>query len=436
MVELNARGSTIPSAMLTCLGCGKRRTRLRALLAAPLLSSLALAAVPAKETAWRARITQALHLSSPLPELAAENHGRFEPEPGVIAERVSYATHYGMRVPAIVYLPQKTSGKIPAIVVVNGHGGDKYSWYAYYTGVLYARAGAAVLTFDPLGEGERNPERKSGTRAHDAVEKIMEIGPRMGGQLVDDVRQAVSYLAQRPEVDPRRIAAVGYSLGSFILALTGAVETRLHACVLTGGGNLDGNGGYWDNSKPLCQGWPYQALRELGDRGAVIYALHAARGPTLMFNGEQDEVVAIPRMGEPFFADLRRRTIALRGKADGVFEYAFEPKTSHRPYFVTRPVASWFERTLDFPNWTEASIQAMPTTRIGDWAKERGAEMDRLYATEPREAGTRALGEGVPVLSRQQLSVFPDDQWAAKKPLLTIDHWVRHVRQDLGLPAR
>jgi hypothetical protein len=128
MVELNAHGSTIPSAMLTCLGCGKRRTRLRALLAAPLLSSLALAAVPGKETAWRARITQALHLSSPLPELAAENHGRFEPEPGVIAERVSYATHYGMRVPAIVYRPQKSSGRIPAIIVVNGHGGDKYTW--------------------------------------------------------------------------------------------------------------------------------------------------------------------------------------------------------------------------------------------------------------------------------------------------------------------
>jgi dienelactone hydrolase len=394
----------------------------------------ALAGATADEMTWRAHIAQALHLSSTLPSLAAEVHGRFEPEPGIVAERVSYATLHGMRVPAILYLPQQRAGKIPAFIVVNGHGGDKFSWYSHYTGILYARAGMAVLTFDPLGEGERNPQRKSGTRAHDAVEKILEIGPRMGGQMIDDVRQAVNFLAQRPEVDARRIAAAGYSLGSFVLSLTGAVEPRLRACVLTGGGNLDGNNGYWDGSKPLCQGWPYQALRELGDRGAVIYALHAARGPTLIFNGDKDEVVAIPRMGEPFFQDLRRRTIALRGSAENVFEYAFEAGTSHRPYFVTRPVALWLERTLDLPNWNEAKIQSIPHTRVGDWANRLGVEMDRGYATEEREAGTLALGEGIPAPTREQLCVFTTAEWEAKKPQLTIDHWVRHVRTQLGLP--
>ena len=388
----------------------------------------------AKEDTWRAQIAQALHLSATLPSLSAETHGRFEPEPGIVAERVSYATTYGMRVPAIVYWPQKRTGKIPALIVVNGHGGDKFSWYSFYTGILYARAGAAVLTFDPLGEGERNPRKKSGTRAHDAVEKIIEIGPRMGGQMIDDVRQAVSFLTERPEIDLRRIAAAGYSLGSFVLSITGAIEPRLRACVLTGGGNLDGNNGYWDGAKPLCQGWPYQALRELGDRAAVIYALHAARGPTLIFNGEQDEVVAIPRMGEPFFQDLRQRTLALRGAAGNVFDYAFEKGTSHRPYFITRPVALWLERTLDLPNWTEASIAAMPQTRIGDWATERGVEMDRLYATEVRESGTRALGEAVPAPSREQLCVYNPADWDARKGILTLDHWVQHVRHQLGLP--
>lgn len=390
----------------------------------------------ANETQWRSRIEQALHLASPLPALEARSHGSFTPEPGIVAERVSYATNHGMRVPAILYRPQRHSGRLPALIVVNGHGGDKFAWYSFYTGVLYARAGAAVLTFDPLGEGERNPQRKSGTRAHDAVEKIIELGPRMGGQMIDDVRQAVSFLAARPEVDSRRIAAAGYSLGSFVLALTGAVETRLRACVLTGGGNLDGNNGYWDGSKPLCQGWPYQALRKLGDRGAVIYALHAARGRTLIFNGDHDDVVAIPRMGEPFFGDLKRRTIALRGSAENVFEYAFEPGTSHRPYFVTRPVVAWLDRVLDLPNWTPADIANMADTRIGDWAKAGGVEMDRGYTTEERESGTRALGTGVPGLQREQLYVFYREEWEQQKPQLTIDHWIRHVRQQIGLAAK
>src|SRR6266581_1819276 len=36
----------------------------------------------------------------------------------------------------------------------------------------------------------------------------------MAGPMINDVRQAVSYLARRPEVDPSRIAA-GCSMGSF-----------------------------------------------------------------------------------------------------------------------------------------------------------------------------------------------------------------------------
>ncbi len=47
---------------------------------------------------------------------------------------------------------------------------------------------------------------------------------------------------------------MGYSLGSFLVSLAGAIDTRLHACVMVGGGNLDGPGEYWDRSKPMCQG--------------------------------------------------------------------------------------------------------------------------------------------------------------------------------------
>ena len=78
-----------------------------------------------------------------------------------MAERVIYSTHYGMRVPAIVYRPKIYQGKLPGIVLVNGHGGDKYSWYSFYSGILYARAGAVVITYDPIGEGERNVDRLS-----------------------------------------------------------------------------------------------------------------------------------------------------------------------------------------------------------------------------------------------------------------------------------
>jgi dienelactone hydrolase len=383
-------------------------------------------------TQWRSQIRQALFVPNPLPAQKALTHGRFEPAAGVVAERVTYETQFGLCVPAILYLPKECSGRVPGLIVVNGHGGDKYSWYAFYSGLLYARAGAAVLTYDPIGEGERHAQRKSGTRSHDKVLTPEELGRRMGGLMMTDVMQAVSYLQSRPEVDPKRIGAMGYSMGSFVLSLAGAADERLHACVLVGGGNLDGRGEYWDKSKPMCQGLPYQSLAFLGDRPAAIYALHALRGPTLIFNGAADTVVNIPAHGEPFFHDLRRRTAALVRNEDNLFDYRLVEGISHRPFFVTRDVAVWLERKLDFPNWTPAEIAALPTTHISQWAAANGVAMDRGYIAEDREGGTSALGDGVPGLSREQLSVFTPDEWEKHKRDLIYESWVERARAAIG----
>src|SRR5438132_11531760 len=113
-----------------------------------------------KVEALRTQIAANFFVPDPLPALDAQTHRQFEPAPGVSAEAVSYTTQFGMRVPAILYLPKPLPAeKIPAFIVVNGHGGDKYAWYSFYTGVLFARGGAAVLTYDQAGEGERNTQR-------------------------------------------------------------------------------------------------------------------------------------------------------------------------------------------------------------------------------------------------------------------------------------
>jgi dienelactone hydrolase len=398
-----------------------------------LLLVTGLAAAPQDEARHRRTIRDALLIPDPLPPLDPRTHSRFEPAPGVTAERVTYGTQFGMRVPAILYLPRPLpASKIPAFIIVNGHGGDKYSWYAFYAGVLYARAGAAVLTYDPTGEGERNGERKSGTREHDEVEPPAELARRLGGLMVTDVMQAVSYLTQRPEVDPGRIAAAGYSMGSFVVALAGAVETRLRAAVLVGGGNLDGPDEYWDNSKAMCQGTPYRSLQPLGDRPAVIYRLHAARGSTLIVNGLEDDTVRIPKDAPIFFENLKERTARLAGRSNRMFDVGFVPGVGHRPFFVTEPVAAWLERQLDFPNWSESGIGAMPVTHISEWARREHVEMDPLYATEHREGGTRALGTGVPGLNRGDLSVFSEEEWQAHKLLLVHKRWRELAKAQIG----
>jgi len=404
-------------------------------IAALLFAAQALPQPPRAQTAeldrQRTGIRAALFVPDPLPAVRPEAYGQVDVAPGVVADRVSYATAYGLRVPAIVYRPkQPPPGRMPGLVVVDGHGGDKYTWYSFYAGILYAQAGAVVLTYDPIGEGERNAGRRDGTRQHDRYVDPPEMGRRMGGLMITDVMQAVSYLAARPDVDASRLAALGYSMGSFVLGLACAVETRLDACVLTGGGNLDGPGGYWDSSsKKMCQALPYQALLFLGDRGAVLYNLHADRGATLVFNGSADDVVSIPGQGGPaFFEDLRRRVVALHGGERSVFEFGFSPGTGHRPYFLTRPVALWLEGRLQFPNWTAESIAAMPETHISEWAARNGVAIDKSYAAEIREGGTPALGAGIPAVPHDELDALPRDRWEREKDRYIYETWLKNAK--------
>lgn len=389
--------------------------------------------------AERTRIKRALFVPDPLPSLVLESYGEFEAASDIIGERVSYATDYGLRVPAIVYRPKKLPDRrMPGIVVVNGHGGDKYTWYAWYAGILYARAGAVVLTYDPIGEGERNLEHKDGTRQHDIAIDPPEMGQRMDGLMITDLMQAVSYLITRPDTDAQRIGAVGYSMGSFVLGLACALDTRLHACVLAGGGNFDGPGGYWDSSgKVMCQAIPYKALQFLGDRGALLYDLHADHAATLVINGTRDDVVAEPESPKVFFQALRKRTIALAGSRPTIFEVAWIEGGGHRPYFLTRPGAIWLQKHLLFPNWSVASIGQMPETHISEWASRNHVVIEKSFNTESREAGTRALGADILPVPHDAMNALPIDLWNRVKDRYVYESWVREAKDRCtgGAPA-
>jgi len=386
------------------------------------------------KTDWDAKRTQmrqTLHVPDPLPNVAEKLYGRFPVTTDVTADRVSYVTDYGMRVPAIVYHQAgATITKHPGMVIVNGHNGDKSSWYAYWAGILYARAGAVVLTYDPIGEYERNWQKKSSTRQHDTELTPDDMARRLSGLMITDIMQGVRYLAQRTDVDPKNIAVLGYSMGSLVSSFACALDTSIHACVLAGGGDLDGPSGYWDKSAKMCQGIPYQSLSFLGDRGPAIYALNAKRGPTLVYNGSADKVVDIPNHGEQFFAQLHEQTVTLLGSKKDVFEYEFLPDAGHRPYFLTKPVALWLNEKLKFPNWTKKQLAAMPETHVSEWAAK-----NHLDLTSPdyelREGGTMALGTDIPAVPRSDLRAIPDVVWDAEQDNYVYEGWRNRAKAAL-----
>ncbi len=377
---------------------------------------------------WRREIRQALFIPDVLPALNVQALGTFSPTPGIAVERITYSTEYGMRVPALLYRPESSKEKLPGIVIVPGHAGDKSSWYVYYSGILFAKAGAAVLTYDPIGEGERNDDHKSGTREHDKFIDVPGMPQRMGGLMITDVMQAVSYLRQRPDVDPHRIAVLGFSMGSFVTVLAGAVDPRIHSILVTGGGDLDGPGGYWDSSPAvMCQAGPYKALRFLGDRPAVIYALNARRGTTLILNGTADTVVDIPHHEADFFQDLRARTIAINGTRKNVFETYFVPGASHRPAWLIKPALIWLDKSLHFTRWKASDISALPQTTIRAWAAKSGVHLSGSSLREDQDAGIVTLDVNVPKLTQSYLDVLTLPQWERVRKQFVYSDWVRNA---------
>ena len=419
----------IAGRVLVCLGM--------ALLAAPAGNNFA---------AWRAEIRQALYIPDHLPALEPKIWSSFSPMPGVIADRVTYRTGDGMLVPAIVYRPEKFKGKLPGIVVVNGHGGDKYSWYAFYSGMLFAQAGAEVVTYDPIGEGERNIDRKSRASSHDkdvtppAPLPHDDWGQHLAGLMQVDVMQAVSYLDQRPEVDPKRIGVVGYSMGAFVSGIAGALDTRIHAVLLSGGGTFDDatdGGKSYDAGTLPCQASPWHALKVLGDdfhrRGAVLYVLNAERGPMLVENGSNDTVMDIPHRPPEWFAAMKAQATALDkangGSAANMFTTHVDPDKSHRTAWVERYGVEWLNEQLHFANWNSATIATMPTTHIADWITTNNIPwaITNGYMREDREGGLNALGTGFPGVARDALTVLPEDDWQRLKSQLIYESWADKI---------
>ncbi len=170
---------------------------------------------------------------------------------GFRIEKILYESQPNFPVTALLYLPDGKPGisnqKLPAIVVAPGHGfTGKATDYTFAS--TFARNGFAVLSYDPIGQGERlqypDPSDASKTLLKASTGEHGEAGlqPTLIGDALartfawDGIR-AVDYLTSRVEIDPSRIGAFGCSGGGTMTALLGALDARVQAiavaCYLT-----------------------------------------------------------------------------------------------------------------------------------------------------------------------------------------------------------
>jgi dienelactone hydrolase len=101
------------------------------------------------------------------------------------------------------------------------------------------------------------------------------------------VRRAVDLLRSLPQVDPKRIGLVGWSLGARVAAVTAGAEPRLRAIVLMSGGSLPVSQ-YVAQAPPVLRP---QVRRSLTQIDPLRWLARAHPGSVLLQDGSKDEVV-------------------------------------------------------------------------------------------------------------------------------------------------
>jgi dienelactone hydrolase len=144
-----------------------------------------------------------------------------------------------------------SGGAHPAILVLHGSMGAGSYWL-----------GRFVPAFDEIGAAAYAPRYFQKTRSLIATQKTILDGKHFPAWLAA-VRDAVSFVAERPNVDAQRIGVLGFSLGGFLAMALAAEDRRIRAVISLSGG--------------MPPGWEDQATQGM----APVLVLHGANDPVV-----------------------------------------------------------------------------------------------------------------------------------------------------------
>lgn len=161
-------------------------------------------------------------------------------------ENVMFQSRPDFWVTSNLYVPTG-SGPFPAIISPCGHYPLARMTPQYQSAYIsLVKSGFVVLSYDPIGQGERrqywNPETNTTDVGGPVFEHSMAgqllllFGENLTGYLVWDGMRAIDYLLTRHEVDPERIGCAGHSGGGTLTKFLAVTDQRIQCAVI-----LEGN---------------------------------------------------------------------------------------------------------------------------------------------------------------------------------------------------
>lgn len=254
-------------------------------------------------------------------------------------EKFEFDNGAGATVPGYFLIPKNGGAKHPAIFYCHWHGGNydlgkQEIFTTHHTPEIPAEtlagAGYVIMAVDAYCFGERSgkgpggPKETGGAEEMSTSKRELWYGRSLWAMMVRDDLMGLDYLFTRPEVDTRRVAVTGISMGAtrswWLMALDERIKTGVAVGCLTryqdliAAENLKAHGIYYF----------VPGILNHFDSEAVI-SLIAPR-PILFMTGDED--IGSPVAGIRKIDDKVRPVYKLYGKQDA-FENIVYPKTGH-----------------------------------------------------------------------------------------------------------
>lgn len=275
---------------------------------------------------------------------------------GYVIEKFVFDNGVDSMVPGYIAIPDKRSGRLPAILTMHGHGSSKENMFGYQptsqnVAEMLALKGYVVLGIDNYFNGERKGTGPAGdletmARGSDQEMSLFKLNlwldRTLWGMMLRDEQIALDYLTSRPEVDASRIGAQGMSMGSTRSWWLAAIDDRVKAVVgvacftryedLIAIRELRAHGIYY-----FVPG----ILKHFDSEG--VMALLAPR-PFLALTGDRD--AGSPPEGIKKLEQSLNRFYGLYGRP-GAFRSIIYPETGHvYNDDMKRKMVEWFEKFL------------------------------------------------------------------------------------------
>ena len=165
-------------------------------------------------------------------------------------EKLYFESQPGFFVSATMYLPDG-DGPFPGVLHIPGHSTNGKARDLYQrAAIVIAKGGCAVLSYDPVGQGERHhfhndtheegkPKVTATTQEHQLFNQgALLLGSNTARLMVWDATRAIDYLQSRDDIIADKIGCTGISGGgtntSYIMALDDRIVAAAPGCYLCG----------------------------------------------------------------------------------------------------------------------------------------------------------------------------------------------------------